>query len=189
MPRASLTAASVERLKPPKFGQVEYYDRRMPAFGLRLSYRGAKSWFLMTRVDGRLVRITLGRYPALSLAAAREEARKASVLSASGSDPRQVRAASKEKQTEERRNTFGVCAEEFLSSMPVAGCGVRRKENTAVCSPVKTRFIGTIGRSARSRSETCSILSRRSTNAVRQVLPSARWSISDDSSTGARNGS
>jgi integrase len=114
LPRASLTSASVEKVKPPKSGQIEYYDRRMPAFGLRLSYRGAKSWFIMTRIDGRLVRVTLGRYPALSLAGARDEARKATTLSASGKDPRLVRAASKEKQSEERRNTFGVCAEEFM---------------------------------------------------------------------------
>ena len=50
MPRASLTAVSVEKLRPPRLGQIEYYDRRLPGFGLRLSHRGSKSWFLMTRV-------------------------------------------------------------------------------------------------------------------------------------------
>jgi integrase len=114
MPRVSLTAASIEKLKPPRSGQLEYYDRRLPAFGLRLTFRGTKSWFLMTRLDGRLVRVTLGRYPVLSLAEAREEARKAMLLSASGKDPRLARAALKEKQSEERRNSFGVCAAEFL---------------------------------------------------------------------------
>ena len=76
MPTTTLTVAAVERLKPPATGQVEYYDRRLPSFGLRLSYHGTKSWFVMTRLDGKLIRVTLGRHPALSLADAREEARR-----------------------------------------------------------------------------------------------------------------
>jgi hypothetical protein len=35
-----------------------------------------KSWFVMTRLDGKLSRVTIGRHPALSLADAREEARR-----------------------------------------------------------------------------------------------------------------
>jgi hypothetical protein len=37
MPTITLTAAAVERLKVPRAGQVEYYDRRLPSFGVRLS--------------------------------------------------------------------------------------------------------------------------------------------------------
>jgi integrase len=114
MPRATLTAASVERLKPPVSGQIEYYDRRLPSFGLRVSYHGTRSWFVMTRLDGKLIRVTLGKHPALSLAAAREEARRALDLAAVGTDPRLVRAQAKQERQEERRNTFSVCAEEFL---------------------------------------------------------------------------
>ena len=40
MPKANLTTASVEKLRPPAGGQVEYFDRRLPGFGLRLSYHG-----------------------------------------------------------------------------------------------------------------------------------------------------
>ena len=114
MPIASLTAASIARMKPPETGQVEYYDRRLPSFGVRLSYQGTKSWFVMTRLDGKLMRVTLGRYPALSLAAAREEARRVVNLSAAGKDPRRIRAEAKQKRLQDRRNTFDVCADEFL---------------------------------------------------------------------------
>src|SRR5262245_65852633 len=85
MPTVTLTAASVERLKTPKAGQIEYYDRRLPSFGVRLSYQGSKSWFVMTRLDGKLMRVTLGRFPALSLAEAREEARRVANLAELGS--------------------------------------------------------------------------------------------------------
>src|SRR5262245_49785147 len=54
MPTVNLTAVGVGRIKPPRSGQMEYYDRRLPAFGLRVSYHGTKSWFVMTRLDGRL---------------------------------------------------------------------------------------------------------------------------------------
>ena len=114
MPTTSLTAAAIERLKPPKTGQIEYYDRRLPSFGVRLSYQGTKSWFIMTRLDGKLIRVTLGKHPTLSLADAREEARRVANLAAAGKDPRRIRAEAKQKRREERRNTFHACADEFL---------------------------------------------------------------------------
>src|SRR3989337_2591235 len=114
MPTLMLTAAAVDRLKPPATGQIEYYDRRLPSFGVRLSYHGTRSWFVMTRLDGKLIRVTLGKHPALSLANAREEARRAMTLAGAGKDPRLIRAQAKQKRQEERRNTFEACAEEFL---------------------------------------------------------------------------
>jgi len=114
MPTTSLTAAAIARMKPPRAGQVEYYDKRLPSFGVRLSYQGTKSWFVMTRLEGKLIRVTLGKYPALSLADAREEARRVVNLAAAGKDPRQIRAEAKQKRREERRNTFDACADEFL---------------------------------------------------------------------------
>jgi integrase len=114
MPRTNLTAAAVEKLRLPSAGQIEYFDRRLPSFGLRLSCKGARSWFVMTRLDGHLIRVTLGKYPALSLAKAREEARNVINLAAAGRDPRLVRDKAKQKRQEERRNTFSACADEFL---------------------------------------------------------------------------
>ena len=53
MPKARLTAASVERLRPPAKGRIEYWDNLLPGFGLRVSETGAKTWVLMYRV-GRI---------------------------------------------------------------------------------------------------------------------------------------
>src|SRR5262249_22364389 len=114
MPTITLTAAAVDRLKTPKAGQVEYYDRRLPSFGVRLSYQGSKSWFVMTRLDGKLIRVTLGRFPALSLAEAREEDSRVANLAGAGKDPRAIRSQAKQKRRDERRNSFAVCADEFL---------------------------------------------------------------------------
>src|SRR5687767_222510 len=92
MPKVRLTGAAVERFRPPDTGQVEYYDTLLPAFGLRVSYSGSRSWFVMTRVDRKLTRMTLGRYPGLSLADAREKAREVVEQAKGGTDPRRVAA-------------------------------------------------------------------------------------------------
>ena len=73
MPKARLTALAVDRFKPPAAGQIEYFDTHLPAFGLRISYSGTKAWIVMTRVNGKLTRVTLGRHPAMSLTEAREK--------------------------------------------------------------------------------------------------------------------
>ena len=65
MPKTRLTAVSVERLRPPAKGRIEYWDNLLPGFGLRVSETGAKTWVLMYRVGRRQRRLTLGRYPAL----------------------------------------------------------------------------------------------------------------------------
>ena len=55
-------------------GQVDYFDTKPPALGLRVAPSGRKTWFIMYRSGGRLRRLTLGTYPVLSLADAREQA-------------------------------------------------------------------------------------------------------------------
>jgi hypothetical protein len=60
LPTAKLTQVAVERLRPPATGRIEYFDTQLPAFGLRISATGRKSWIVMYRVGGKLVRETLG---------------------------------------------------------------------------------------------------------------------------------
>jgi integrase len=114
MPKKHLTAAAVERLRSPEAGQIEYFDTHLPAFGLRISYSGTKAWFVMTRVDGKLIRVTLGRYPTLSLAEARDAARQAIEQAKAGNDPREVHAEARRQKEQERRTTFGGIAELFI---------------------------------------------------------------------------
>src|SRR5829696_1875216 len=97
MPKLRLTSTAVDRFQPPPAGQIEYYDTHLPAFGLRLSYSGAKAWFVMTRVNGKLTRITLGRHPAISLAEARAKARLAVEHARNGGDPRRIAAGAPTK--------------------------------------------------------------------------------------------
>jgi len=53
---------------------VDYFDSKPPSLGLRVTPYGCKTWFIMYRSNGRLRRLTLGTYPVLSLADARQHA-------------------------------------------------------------------------------------------------------------------
>lgn len=87
MPKKSLTAAAVERIKPPAKGQVEYFDAGYPGLSLRVSYGGRKAWSMFYRLHGKLHRTSLGIFPAMTLAEAREAWREARKSVTRGIDP------------------------------------------------------------------------------------------------------
>ncbi|HVC57603.1 MAG TPA: integrase arm-type DNA-binding domain-containing protein [Stellaceae bacterium] len=74
MPHARLTDATIRALKPPAAGQIDYWDETpgFKGFGLRLSQGGSRTFILLHGANR--TRTTLGRYPVLSLAKAREKA-------------------------------------------------------------------------------------------------------------------
>jgi len=56
--------------------RLELWDELLPGFGVRISGSGVKSFYVFTRLHHKPLRISLGKYPALSLADAREAARR-----------------------------------------------------------------------------------------------------------------
>lgn len=87
MATATLTDFGVRNLEPDRDRQYEVWDRKVSGLGIRVSPKGAKSWVLIYRIGARSRRLTLGRYPALSLAAARDQAYEALRQIARGQDP------------------------------------------------------------------------------------------------------
>jgi len=85
--RRALTAASVERIKPPTEGQQDIFDKGYPGLALRLSYGGGKAFVYLYRTNGKLRRMTLGTYPAMTLADARDAWREARKEVQAGRDP------------------------------------------------------------------------------------------------------
>jgi integrase len=73
VPKTHLTDLSVKALAPPPSGQVDYWDMSMPGFGLRVSQGGSKTFMVMH--GERRKRVKIGRYPQISLANARTEAK------------------------------------------------------------------------------------------------------------------
>ena len=68
----------------------------------------------MTRVHGKLTRMTLGRYPAMTLAEARDKAREVVHHVRAGRDPRQIQADERQRREKEHRTTFEATAELFI---------------------------------------------------------------------------
>lgn len=93
MPKRALSDLTVKRVKPPAKGQVDIFDAGYPGFALRVSYGGGKSWVYFYRIAGRLRRRSLGTYPAVTLAEARQLWRDAKHQVSLGRDPGWQRAS------------------------------------------------------------------------------------------------
>lgn len=88
MPTAILTDRKIDSLKPGK-EIVEWWDKKVPGFGIRVSPKGKKTWFVMYRFAGLRRRLRCGRYPAVSLDKARQKAKQALLDVSDGKDPAQ----------------------------------------------------------------------------------------------------
>lgn len=70
--RQNLTALSIDKLSHPESGDVKYWDTTVPGFGVRVTAR-TKSFFVVRGKQRKLT--TIGRYPEISLADARKQAK------------------------------------------------------------------------------------------------------------------
>ena len=87
MPKVKFTARWVSALKPSTVGQLDYWDSHLPGFSLRITGTGRKTWTVYYRFHGRKRRVSLGTYPAVSLAEASSRARLTLAQMHAGVDP------------------------------------------------------------------------------------------------------
>jgi integrase len=101
MPTEKLTAKRVETAKSsPDKDRLDIFDAITPGLSLRITKSGSKSWVVNYRSpverdrrgQSKVKRFTLGKYPRLSLANAREEASEVMRKIAEGGDPQRDRA-------------------------------------------------------------------------------------------------
>jgi len=71
-----LTEITIQRLRPPKQGYLEVFDLGYPGLAVRVGHGGAVTFQHFHRGEGKLKRVTIGRWPSVSLAEARERWRK-----------------------------------------------------------------------------------------------------------------
>ena len=83
-----LTDRAIRAIDPPKDAALFVYDREVPYFGLRTLASGTKAFIYGYRnKEGRLHRVTLGRWPTLTATAARLRSREMAGQIANGRDP------------------------------------------------------------------------------------------------------
>jgi integrase len=90
MPKVALTYRFVSHAKAQGVPQLDYFDEGIPGLALRVSSTGRKTWtFHYTSPgDGKRARLTIGTYPATTLANARGLATEARGAVEAGDDPR-----------------------------------------------------------------------------------------------------
>jgi len=72
--RVRLTKRKIDAITLPKIGERILRDQDLPGFGLRVT-KGAKTFIVEKRINGRLHKVTVGSYGAFTVTKAREEAR------------------------------------------------------------------------------------------------------------------
>jgi integrase len=99
-----LTAAGLIRLQPPAEGIKELWDDRVRGLSLRVYASGRATWSFRYRLKAGSgnKRASVGEYPAVGLAEAREEAMKLRGRVSLGADPQAERAAEKQSITFEK---------------------------------------------------------------------------------------
>jgi integrase len=106
MPTKSLTVTACARIRPPRTGQADHFDRGYPGLALRVSYGGAKAWVFFYRLHGKLRRMSLGRFPGMTLDEARDAWRSARLAVDKGESPAHIRPTT--------ADSFAAVAEEWL---------------------------------------------------------------------------
>lgn len=110
---------------PAEGARLRIWDEHTNGLGLRLTSKGAKTFFVARRLKGRgtaqPVSIVLGTYPDISLAEARDRAEDLLRDLKKGIDPRETEAQARRAKTEEqtaesarKANLFSGVADEFI---------------------------------------------------------------------------
>jgi integrase len=106
LPRRLLTDRFCATVKAQKGqAQTDNFDGEVPGLSLRVSRAGRKAWSYVFTWGGRRVRMTLGTYPATSLASARARAQTARSDLETGKDPRSALS---------KQDTLKVICEEYF---------------------------------------------------------------------------
>jgi len=100
----TLTDRRIATLRPNSTARLEVPDQKVPGLALRVTPSGAKTWTLRYRVEGgrkgRLRRLTLGSYPAVSLVKARKAAAHAlGQIATTHADPATLKRAARLGET------------------------------------------------------------------------------------------
>lgn len=85
--RVRFTKAFLNALQPPPRGRHYWHDAASPGLLVQVTSKGAITFGVQRRVNGRPVRVTLGRYPPMTIESARRLANERLARMAEGIDP------------------------------------------------------------------------------------------------------
>jgi integrase len=116
--KEKLTDMALKALaKAPEGKRVVVWDASVEHFGVRVTDKGVKTFVVVKRIKGKKAPIThvIGTYPAMSLSAARIQAKQANEMIASGLVPRVEKLKAIEAEKAQETNTFEAVAKDFVA--------------------------------------------------------------------------
>lgn len=119
--RKKLTDTLIAGLKPAQAGErIEVRDELVSGLAVRISEKGKKTFVLVARFPGSAnpTRRAIGEYPVISLATARDEARRWQLLIRRGIDPKDELERERADNARKRVNTFSTVVEDYLKDIP-----------------------------------------------------------------------
>ena len=95
-----LTKSTIDALPLPEVGKrADYKDSKYVGLQLRVTANGIKTFSMLRRINGTLERMTLGRFPDLSIEQARRKAAVIGVAIVNGANPAEIKRSSKAEMT------------------------------------------------------------------------------------------
>ena len=95
--RLKFTHQRLVRLPFPETGEVTYHDDQLPGLSLRILSSKSKTFYVLKRVGGRPVRITIGQFPSVDLGKARKLAQIALGKIADNKNPNTAKRKARER--------------------------------------------------------------------------------------------
>ena len=139
--RRKLTDRIVKTLKPPAMGRHSVYDAENPGLALVITAAGRKTWRYVYTVGGRggqRDQMTLGTYPATSLASARELYRGHRAKVQQGVNP------AHEKKAEQQVLTLAQLAEKYFASARMKNRSDGHRRN--IRQSIEREIVPTLGK-------------------------------------------
>ena len=109
--KISLTKTVIEATPAPSSGRVFLHDKNIPGLAVQITPTGSRSFQLIKKVRGKVVRVTLGRYPAMTVEQAKKAAQRALADMVTGTNPNTVK-----KKERARGMTLKEVAEDYLAT-------------------------------------------------------------------------
>lgn len=98
--KLEFSKTALEALSSPAAGRATYHDTKVPGLQLRVTANGVKTFSLFRRVKGgNPERVTLGRFPSMTVERARKDAAKINLVIESGANPAATKRAHRAEMT------------------------------------------------------------------------------------------
>jgi integrase len=121
MANIRLIKSVIDRLPTPQENKrVEYFDTELPGFGIRVT-ESSMIYFVLSRVNGQLIRYTIGKHGVKTPDEARKEAREKLVMMANGINPNREKALARI-----RGITLKQAMEEYFTAKPLLREGSKK---------------------------------------------------------------